>query len=164
MNQATAPTQEDLVAFVLHEARLLDEKRHDEWYDLFAKDAYYWIPLQHDQADPLSHNSLMYEDRLLLRLRIDRLSHDRAFSQQPASRSLHVLQTPGVERFAPEVNEYLVRTPMTYLEARGETQWVLGAVAWHTLAADAAGRLKIRLKRVDLLNCDAALPSIQLFL
>jgi hypothetical protein len=24
--------------------------------------------------------------------------------------------------------------------------------------------LKIRLKRVDLLNCDAALPSIQLFL
>ncbi|MGJ7530717.1 aromatic-ring-hydroxylating dioxygenase subunit beta [Variovorax sp. GB1P17] len=163
MNQVTVPTRDDLIAFVLNEARLLDEKRYDEWYALFAENAFYWIPLQHDQADPLSHNSLMYEDRLLLRLRIDRLGHDRAFSQQPSSRSLHVLQTPGVERFEPQANEYLVRTPLTYLEARGESQLLLGAVVWHTLAADAEGKLTIRLKRVNLLNCDAALPSIQLF-
>jgi hypothetical protein len=26
------------------------------------------------------------------------------------------------------------------------------------------GALRIRLKRIDLLNCDAALPSVQLFL
>lgn len=164
MNQTTTLTRDDLVAFILNEARLLDEKRYDEWYALFTEDGYYWIPLQHDQPDALSHNSLMHEDKLLLRLRIDRLGHARAFSQQPVSRSLHILQQPEVERFDPAANEFLVRTPFTYLEARGEDQLVLGAVAWHTLTADDQGRLQIHLKRVNLLNCDAALPSIQLFL
>jgi 3-phenylpropionate/cinnamic acid dioxygenase small subunit len=164
MSKNTSPDREALIAFVLNEARLLDEKRYEEWYGLFTEDGHYWIPLQYDQEDAVSHNSLMHEDRLLLRLRIDRLSHPRAFSQQPASRSLHVLQQPGVERCEPAANEYLVRTPFTYLEARGEEQLMLGAVAWHTLVADEQGRLRIRLKRVNLLNCDAALPSVQLFL
>lgn len=164
MNVTAAPTRDDLVAFVLNEARLLDEKRYEEWYALFTEDAHYWIPLQHDQPDAQSHNSLMHEDKLLLRLRIDRLGHARAFSQQPASRSLHVLQAPQVERLDTAANEHVVRTPFMYLESRAESQIVLGAVAWHTLVADASGALKIRLKRVNLLNCDAALPSIQLFL
>jgi hypothetical protein len=34
---------------------------------------------------------------------------------------------------------------------------------FHTLTVD-GGVLRMRLKRVNLLNCDAALPSIQLFL
>lgn len=164
MEPATVPTREELVAFVFNEARLLDEKRYEEWYALFSEDGRYWIPLQHGQTDPVSHNSLMYEDRLLLRLRIDRLGHARAFSQQPASRSVHVLQQPAVERFDPEAGEFVVRTPFAYFEARGEEQLIFGAVAWHTLFANAQGQLKISLKRVDLLNCEAALPSIQLFL
>jgi len=159
----TAITRDDLVAFVLNEARLLDEKRYDEWYALFTDDARYWIPLQHGQLDAVTHNSLMHEDKLLLRLRIDRLSHARAFSQQPVSRSMHVLQQPGIERFDSAANAYLVRTPFTYLEARGEEQLMLGAVSWHTLMVDDEGQLRISLKRVDLLNCEAALPSIQLF-
>ena len=34
--------------------------------------------------------------------------------------------------------------------------------AFHTLTVE-GGTLKMRLKRVNLLNCDAALPLIQLF-
>ncbi len=79
------------------------------------------------------------------------------------SRSQHVLQRPWVERFDPAANDYLVRTPFVYLEAQGEDQLMLGGVAWHTLSADEAGRLRVRLKRVNLLNCEAALPSVQLF-
>lgn len=33
------------IDFVYHEARLIDEKRFDEWYELFADDALYWMPL-----------------------------------------------------------------------------------------------------------------------
>ncbi|MGJ7498082.1 aromatic-ring-hydroxylating dioxygenase subunit beta [Variovorax sp. RT4R15] len=155
--------QADLIAFVVGEARLLDERRYQDWYELFADDGVYWIPLQHDQVDAVSHNSLMHEDKLLLRLRVERLGHARAFSQQPVSRGLHVLQQPTVERLDPENNDYLIRTSYTYLEARGEEQIMLGAVSWHTLLVDAQGRLRIRTKRVNLLNCDAALPSVQLF-
>ncbi|ABM58412.1 aromatic-ring-hydroxylating dioxygenase subunit beta [Verminephrobacter eiseniae] len=55
--------------FVAHEAALLDKRRFDEWLALFTADGHYWVPLLGAaQADPYSHNSLAYEDRLLLQL------------------------------------------------------------------------------------------------
>jgi 3-phenylpropionate/cinnamic acid dioxygenase small subunit len=149
----------ELVRFVVREARLLDEKRFEEWYELFAEDGHYWVPASPAQPDPLNHNSLAYEDKLLLKLRIERLKQPNAFSQKPASRCHHLLQTPEVEKSGK--NEFLVRTNFLYTETRGDDSQRYAAVAWHTLVGDP---LKIRLKRVDLLNCDAALPSIQLFL
>ena len=149
----------DPIQFVIREARLLDEKRFDEWYELFAEDGHYWVPASPDQPDPLNHNSLAYEDRLLLKLRIERLKQPTAYSQKPASRCHHVLQAPEIEKAAKD--EFLVRTSFIYTETRGDDSQRYAAVAWHTLVGDP---LRIRLKRVDLLNCDAALPSIQLFL
>ena len=111
------------------------------------------------QPDPLNHNSLAYEDKLLLKLRIERLKQPNAFSQKPASRCHHLLQTPEIEKSAK--NEFLIRTNFIYTETRGDESQRYAAVAWHTLVGDP---LRIRLKRVDILNCDAALPSIQLFL
>jgi len=155
------PTEQDLARFVRHEARLIDEKRYDEWYALFTEDGHYWVPATPGQPDPLHHNSLAYEDKLLLQLRIERLRSPRAYSQKPASRCLHVLQEPELEKA--ERGEFLVRTPFMYTETRGDDSQRYAATAWHTLVL-VDENLKIRLKRVDILNCDAALPSIQLFL
>ena len=152
-------TDQDLVKFVLKEARLLDEKRFDEWYELFAEDGHYWVPAVHGQKDPHLENSLAYEDRFLLKLRIERLKSPLAFSQQPPSRCLHVLQAPEVE----SLEELRVRTNFIYTEIRGDESQRYAATAWHELVVR-DGALKIRLKRVDILNCDAMLPSIQLFL
>jgi 3-phenylpropionate/cinnamic acid dioxygenase small subunit len=152
-------TEAELARFVYREARLIDEKRFDEWYELFTEDAYYWVPLSASQADPFGHNSLAYEDKLLLKLRIERLKLPTAYSQKPASRCLHVLQAPEVEE---KDGGFLVRTPFIYTETRGDEVQRYAATAWHTLVKREG--LKIRLKRVDILNADAALPSIQLFL
>jgi 3-phenylpropionate/cinnamic acid dioxygenase small subunit len=154
---------QDLIHFVIREARLLDERRFDEWHELFTDDAFYWVPLTPGQPDPLQHNSLAYEDKLLLQLRIERLKSPRAFSQKPASRCHHLLQTPEVERMDHAKGEYLTRTQMIYTETRADESQRYAATAWHTLVW-AKDRLRIRLKRVDILNSDAALPSIQLFL
>jgi 3-phenylpropionate/cinnamic acid dioxygenase small subunit len=155
--------EEDLVRFVVREARLIDEKRFDEWYELFTDDAYYWVPLAPGQTDPLAHNSLAYEDKLLLKLRIERMKQPTAYSQKPQSRCLHVLQAPEVEKSDPARGEFVTRTPFLYTETRGDESQRYAAIAWHTLLQSDAG-LRIRLKRVDILNADAALPSIQLFL
>ena len=157
------PTEQDLIRFVVREARLLDEKRFDEWYDLFTEDAYYWVPLAPGQTDPLNHTSLAYEDKLLLQLRIERLKSPLAYSQKPASRCHHLLQTPEVEKRDKARGEYLTRTQFIYTETRGDDSQRYAATAWHTLVGE-PGALRIKLKRVDILNCDAALPSIQLFL
>ena len=151
-------TGQELASFVVREARLLDEKRFDEWYELFADDGHYWVPAVHGQKDPHLENSLAYEDRFLLKLRIERLKSPQAFSQQPASRCLHVLQAPEVE----DLTELKTRTNFIYTETRGDETQRYAATARHTLVRQGLA-LKIRLKRVDILNCDAMLPSIQLF-
>ena len=158
-----APSDAELARFVKREARLIDEKRFDDWYELFAEDGHYWVPAAPGQSDPLLHNSLAYEDKLLLKLRVERLKSDRAFSLKPASRALHVLQEPEVEKRDDARGEYLTRTPFLYTETRGDGAQRYAATAWHTLILR-EGDMRIRLKRVDILNCDAALPSIQLFL
>ena len=157
------PTIADIVRFVKHEARLLDERRFEEWYELFTDDAHYWVPAVHGQTDPRLQNSLAYEDKLLLRLRIERLKSPLAYSQKPASRCLHVLQEPDIEKADAAAGEYLTRTPFLYTEAKADESQRYAATAWHTLVW-VQDRLRIRLKRVDILNCDAMLPSIQLFL
>lgn len=157
-----SPSEQDLIRFVYREARLLDEKRYDEWYELFTEDGFYWVPLAPEQTDPLDHTSLAYEDRLLLKLRIERLRSPRAFSQQPASRSHHLLQMPEVEKSDLSGNEHVLRTQFIYTETQGDEQQLYACTSFHTLTVENA-TLKMRLKRVNLLNCDAALPSIQLF-
>jgi 3-phenylpropionate/cinnamic acid dioxygenase small subunit len=152
-----------LAEFVYHEARLLDEKRFDEWYELFTDDARYWMPLTRGQALDAVHTSLFYEDRLLLKVRIERLRHPNAFSQQQPSFCQHILQQPAVEEADPEAGRYLTRTPFLYVETQLDEQLVLAGVAWHHLVTQ-AGRLRIHLKKIELVNCDAALPSIQLLL
>lgn len=157
------PAERDLVRFVVQEARLLDEKRFDEWYELFTDDAYYWVPLTPGQTDPLGHTSLAYEDKFLLKLRVERLKSPLAFSQNPPSRSHHALQAPEFEKKASSKKEFVMRTPFIYTETRGDDSQRYAATAWHTLVWK-KDRLRIRLKRVDILNSDAMLPSIQLFL
>jgi 3-phenylpropionate/cinnamic acid dioxygenase small subunit len=158
-----AVTRQDLIDFVVRESRLLDDKRYDEWNALFTDDAFYWVPLVPDQEDGLNHTSHLYEDKLLRELRIERLKSPRAFSQQPPSRCHHLLQMPTVEIFEPESNRYVVRSEFHYTESQGdELQFYVGSF-FHTLTR-MDGALRMTLKRVNLLNCDAALPAVQLFI
>jgi 3-phenylpropionate/cinnamic acid dioxygenase small subunit len=158
-----APTNQDLIDFVVRETRLIDEHRFDEWLDLFAEDGIYWMPLEWGQTDPRLAASLMYEDKLLLKIRVERLKGNRTFSQKPKSRCHHVLQTPQIDKRDEEANQYLTWTPMHYVETRQDRQDVYAAWATHSLAM-VDGALKIRLKRVDVVNSDAAFGSIQLFM
>ena len=157
------PTKEDLIDFVVREARLLDAKRFDEWNALFTDDAYYWVPLTPDQPDGIDHTSHLYEDKLLRDLRIERLKSPRAFSQQPPSRCHHLLQTPTVESIDADANRYVVRTEFHYTEFQAdEMQFYVGTCFHHLTVVE--GALRMTLKRVNLLNCDAALPAVQLFI
>jgi 3-phenylpropionate/cinnamic acid dioxygenase small subunit len=150
--------------FVAAEAALLDDGRFDEWLALFAEDGRYWVPLLGArQADPVSHNSLAYEDRLLLQLRIERLKNPRAHSQHPPSRCQHVLQEARIEQLDPAAGTATLRTPFVYVEMQGDQQVLLTGVYRHALVRG-AGSLSIRQKRIDLLQPERALPAIQLFI
>ena len=163
MISSAGPTHQDLIDFVAHEARLLDQHRFEEWLALFCEDGYYWMPLEWGQADPKLTCSLMYEDKLLLAIRVERLKGNRTFSQKPKSRCHRVLQTPQVDSSDVAANRYVTWTSMHYVETRMDQQTLFAAWATHTLTVE-DGRLKIKMKRVDLVNCDAAFGNIQLFM
>lgn len=156
----TMEMRQALFERVAYEARLLDEGRFAPWLDLFSDDGHYWIPLARDQESPLYHASLLYEDKLTLRIRVERLVSARAHSLQLKSHCLHVLQQPTLESTLED--GWITRTAFTYYETCGESLQNYGAVAWHRWVS-VDDQLLLREKRVDLLNCDAALPSIQLF-
>lgn len=156
-------TDKQLTDFVYAEARMLDEQRFDDWLALFADDGYYWMPLLPGQTDAKLQTSLLYEDKLLLGVRIQRLSGARTFSQQPRSRCHHLLQQPTVESADAAAGRYVVRTAFHYVETRLDVQTLYAGWATHTLRAE-GDALKMELKRVDLVNSDAAFGNINLFM
>ena len=156
-------TERRLIDFVVREARLLDARQYEAWNALFTDDAYYWVPLTPDQPDGLDWTSHLYEDKLLREIRIERLKSPRAFSQQPPTRSHHLLQTPTVEEADAAAGRWVVRSEVHYTESQGDELHTFVGTCFHHLVLD-GGQLKMKLKRVDLINSDAALPAVQLFI
>jgi len=57
----------------------------------------------------------------------------------------------------------VLRTPFHYTEAQGDEIQTFVGTAFHHVVRDGQS-LRLSLKRVDLLNGDAALPAVQLFI
>ena len=157
-----AVSRAEVRALVYREARLIDEGALDEWYELFTEDSLYWMPLKAGQGEEEPYNALFREDKLLLKLRIERLKSPYAYSQQPQSRSQHVLQRPEIEVFDAKQGRFRTRTAFVYFESRLDEQLMLAGVVHHEFVV-VDDRLRVRRKRIDLLNPETALPSIQGF-
>lgn len=96
--------------FLYREARLLDERRLDEWLGLFTDDGVYWIPFD-PKDDPLADPSILYDDSELRFQRVCRLQHGPAYSQMPPSTTLHVvtnIEILGGDESSCEVSTALV--------------------------------------------------------
>ena len=74
---------QEIESFLIAEARLLDERRWDEWLALFTDDGWYWVPLEEGQANPREVVSLIYDDRRLLETRSRRLAEAALHAQTP---------------------------------------------------------------------------------
>ena len=141
--------------FLIHEARLLDEGRFDEWLALFAADAWYWVPSQPNQASPHDTVSLIYDDRRLLETRIRRLASPRIYSQDPPSRTSRMVGNVTIEDAAADGMACTARSKCQIVEFRRETQRIFAGTCFHRLRKGENG-IQIAWKRVDLVNCDGA--------
>ena len=134
-------------AFVLREARLLDERRFAEWLALFDEDGVYWVPSDPAQETPQAGLSIFHEPRPLLALRIERLLTGEPHVQSPRSRTVHHVSSV-------ETDGLKVRSALVMAEWRdGESRWFAARVL-HQLRRSAEG-LRIVLKRVDLIDSEA---------
>src|ERR1700693_397299 len=106
--------------FLLHEARLLDDGKFDDWLALFTPEAWYWVPSEPGQADPLETVSLIYDDRRLLETRVRRLASPRMYSQEPRSRTSRIVGNVTIEDA--EGRAATVRSKFLMIEYRREQQ------------------------------------------
>ena len=148
----------DCELFLMHEARLLDEARFEEWLALFTPDARYWVPSEQDQQSPLDTVSLIYDDRKLLETRVRRLASPRIYSQEPRSRTSRMIGNVSIEDDADPAS-ILVRSKFMLIEFRRDSQRLFGGTCFHRLTID-RGNIAIAWKRVDLVNCDAPLDGL----
>jgi ethylbenzene dioxygenase beta subunit len=148
-----------LADFIEHEARLLDERRFREWAELFAEDGTYWVPAVPDQQSPFDQASLFYDDRDLMRTRIERLEHPRIHVQTPPSRTAHLIGNVHVDKTDDAKGEYVVGSTFLMVEYRDEQQRIFAGRQRHQLRRDGEN-LRIVQKRVDLINCDSAFEAM----
>lgn len=144
-----------------HEAWLLDKQRFAHWLELYTKDATYWVPLEQDQADPFETSSIIYDDRVLLELRVQQYTHSRAHARKPLARTCH--QVSNVRVLSADAVQVTVASTLVLVEYRLERQRTWGALVEHRLRPGPEG-LRIAAKRVDLVNSDSELPGIAFLL
>jgi 3-phenylpropionate/cinnamic acid dioxygenase small subunit len=148
------PSLAECERFLIHEARLLDEARFDEWLALFTDDAWYWVPSQPNQDNPRDTISLIYDDRRLLETRVRRLASPRIYSQEPRSRTSRMIGNVTIEEAATDGTACTVRSKCQIVEYRRESQRIFAGTCLHRLIQTEQG-IRIAWKRVDLVNCDA---------
>ena len=147
--------------FLYHEARLLDSGRFEEWLELFAEDATYWVPLERGQKDPYQTSSIIHDDRTLLGLRVRQLRHPRAHARVPLARTVH--QVGNVMVLSEDAGELRVASTLTVVEFRNEKQRLFGALVEHQLRRN-KDTFRIAHKRVDLVNSEGELDGISILL
>lgn len=157
--------------FLYREAMLLDEKRWADWLALYTEDCFYWVPSVVGQKDPVDTISLFAEDRMRLEMRAIRVTHPRAFSQAFPTRMSHVVANvmldpdggEGADGGMSPKADLVLRSSVHILEYRKEEQRLFGGTVRHWLRR-AGADVKIAMKRLDLINCDAPMEVVQLFL
>ena len=138
------------------EARLLDERRFDDWLALYAEQCVVWVPAAEQAGDPRREVTIYFDDRRRLEDRIFRLGTGKAWSQVPPSRTVRMVANVEVFRAGEKL---MVRSNLLLTEFRaGETRTLAGWCS-HRLADG-----KIEAKQINLLERDQSLrnPSVLL--
>lgn len=163
--QATprAPELREVEAFLFHEAALLDARRFRDWHQLFDADGEYWLPAAHDQENPFNQVSHIYEDKLLREIRVERFYDPNAFSLQPMPRSSHLVTNVCLGDYCAEGDYWDVSSRFLVVQLHRDAQTLFTGGYRHQLRWS-DGKLRIKRKRVELMNCESVLGDIVIYL
>ncbi len=117
----------ELMGFYIHEAWLLDERKFNDWVELFTDDVLYFMPRRKNvprrQAEreltQLGDLAIFEEDKRYLRMRVARLDTGMAWAEDPPSRTRHMIGNLQAE--ALENGEVAAKTAFLVYRSHLET-------------------------------------------
>ncbi len=136
-NPAPASREEisDVQQFLYREARMLDERRFEEWFGLLANEIRYWMPTrvtrlrekEGEDWDPEKELSgpdelaFMDDNKITLLVRVKRAQRPQSWSEDPPSRTRRIVSNVEVER-CENPGEYLVHSCFVLHRTRDQEQ------------------------------------------
>lgn len=160
---ASQESLREIEALLYLEASYLDKPNLDRWIDLFTEDGSYWMPAIPDQEDPHNHISLFYDDRVIMEVRRRNFVHPAAASKDYTVRASHIISNIQVQAHDENSGDCTVTSNFhCFVFYRDKQTPYAGAYTHDLVRVD--GAYKIKSKRVDLINCDATLGTIIIYI
>lgn len=117
--------------FLYREAHLLDTWAWSQWFELFAEDVRYWMPLRRNklrrergdgQLPDGLEMALIDDDHAQLHMRVQQMASGRHWAEDPPSRCRHLVTNVCVEPSDPDAGEYAVRSNFIVYRNRLENE------------------------------------------
>jgi len=115
--------QYEVEQFFYYESSLLDERRFDEWLNLLTEDMHYWMPirrtttLRQTSSEFTKPGAMAFfdDDLNFLKMRIAKMTAGNAWSEDPPSRTRHIVNNVQIlsandEEIETTANFHLYRT------------------------------------------------------
>ncbi len=160
-------TQQEAEQFLFAEARLLDQRRYEQWRQLFGEDGLYWVPVNDTDADPQINCSIIYASGEQLDDRLMRAGSSYFWANQPPLKSVHTITNVTVQG-VDEDQPTILANQVIYLyrendQRRDVPQDVLPATSEYRLTEHGDG-WQITLKKLTFLQADGYLPLLPAFI
>jgi len=102
--------KQEVEDFLYHEAELLDERRYEEWLELFTEDAHYWMPMRRNvRADEPEREftrqgtdvNWFDEGKDTLTRRVQQILTGVHWAEEPPSRICHMVSNVQIRCASP---------------------------------------------------------------
>ncbi len=145
------------IALVWKEAELLDAKDYPAWESLYTDDARYIVPIDPDTDDFESSLNMVYDDKRMRRLRVERMMQGYAPSAVAAARTVRIVSRFTVSEVTDDT--VILRSAQILNAFKRDTFSTIGAELTHTIALAADGEDRIQLKVARLIDSEDAVSA-----
>jgi 3-phenylpropionate/cinnamic acid dioxygenase small subunit len=144
------------IQLVWQEAAILDAKDYRAWEAMFTDEAHYVIPIDPDTTDFASSLNMVYDDKRMRRLRVERMMQGFSPSAVAAARTVRVVSRFTVEER--DEDSVTLRSAQILNAFKRDTFTTIGAELTHRITLSDDGD-KIALKVARLVDSEDAVSA-----
>lgn len=144
------------IELVWQEATLLDDKDYPSWEELFTEEAIYVVPIDPETEDFSSSLNMVYDDKRMRHMRVERMMQGYAPSAVAAARTVRVISRFVVESVSDD--SVTLRSAQILSAFKRNNFQTIGADLTHTIALHDDGD-RIAQKVARLINSEDAVNA-----